>query len=291
MEGSNSSNDILFDLWSEKVESTLYKLYRKGLDYYATTDDILTWWRMVGVEQRKSKHADTIEALNFMTCKQLRKNTGIIKSILNAKSDELGTKNAELQKSEAKIQNLQTQIDQLSSEQLALAKQCEKYKDIIADVRAKLIVRDTKSPQTLNSYGTKQDATCTKENVFSRTQKSVPISVIGVMHQHAGIESHDMKEALESHRPPEAPGEPSYKPGGKMNRLCNSCHKIGHTEEKCWSLGRGRPPPYYLKCRKSLSKGRCKQSGFAGKTLSELTALFMQGLQLLTSLASGLAAS
>lgn len=289
MEGINLSNDILFALWSEKVEPTLSKLYKKGLNYNATTDDILTWWLTVGSEQRKSKHAEIIEALNFMTCKQLRKNNGIFESILNDKGDELRTKNAELQKSEAKIQNLQTQIDQLSSEQLALAKQCEKYKDIIADVRAKLIVRETKYPQMLNSDGTKKDATCTKENACSRTQKSVPISVIGVIHQHA--EPHGVKEALESHRPPEAPGEPSYKPGGKINRLCTSCHKIGHTEEKCWSLGRGRPPPYYLKCRKSLSKDRCKQSGFAGKTLTELTALFMQGLQLLTSLASGLAAS
>lgn len=291
MEGNNSSNDILFDLWSEKVEPTLSKLYRKGLDYYATTNDILTWWCMVGSEQRKSKHAEIIEALNYMKCLELHKMDGQVKSILNSKCVELNTKNAELQKSEAKIQNLQAQIDQLSSEQLALAKQCEKYKDIIADVRAKLIVRDSKSPQTLNSNGTKKDATCTKENVFSRTQKSVPISAIGVMHHHAGTEPHDVNEALESHRPPETPVEPSCRPGGKMNRLCSSCHKIGHTEEKCWSLGRGRPPPYYLKCRKSLSKGRCKQSGFAGKTLTELTALFMQGLQLLTSLASGLAAS
>jgi len=32
----------------------------------------------------------------------------------------------------------------------------------------------------------------------------------------------------------------------KLNRFCDSCHKTGHTEEKCWPLGSGRPKPYFI---------------------------------------------
>ena len=53
--------------------------------------------------------------------------------------------------------------------------------------------------------------------------------------------------------------------------------------------GKG-PPPHIQKNTKPLSKSKNQRSAHTGKTLSELTALFMQGLQLLTSLASGLAA-
>ncbi len=66
------------------------------------------------------------------------------------------------------------------------------------------------------------------------------------------------------------------------------------TEEKCWSLGRGRLPPYFQKSRKLLSKGKDRQSAHsknysAGKTITVLTALFVQGLHPLISLSSPVA--
>jgi len=102
---------------------------------------------------------------------------------------------------------------------------------------------------------------------------------------------HDEVAVLECHENPPFTGEFRKPHGGKLSRFCNSCHKTGHTEEKCWSLGRGRPPPYFKKCRRPHSDdtNQCparNQSPNASKPLTELTTLVTQGLQLLASFAS-----
>lgn len=291
MEGNSMYYDVLFATWGARVKPILAQLQKKGLNIDATDDEIFTWWGRISQKQWKMKQAETVEALNYVYCMRLRQASHLFTSTIDANSAKLSAKNVELHQAEAKIQDLESQIAKLVSEQLALFKKYKTYEDFVADLKNKLSMQETMSTQTLNSDGAKKDATYKKEKACSRSQESVPISVIEVMQNHAGAEPHGV-DALESHRTP--PVELS-KPDGKDNRLCSSCHKIGHTEDKCWSLGRGRPPPYYFKCGKQFSEGKGKQSAnnhklFVGKTLSELTALFMQGLQLLTSLAGGLAA-
>ena len=307
MEGKISkASDALFALWSKKLEPTLCKLKKEYIDTRCSDDEMFKWWDILGKHQKKSKHGEIIEALNFISCTRLRDLMKHLSSSIDANCKELHSKNAEIQKSEAMIQNLQSQLDKLLAEQLALSEKCKNHKGTIADLKAKLNEQEFMSPKTLNSDGAKKHVhfleevtscddsrTFSSEEACATAQKSVPISVLKVMQHRNSAESwtrtHGVKKALESHENPQTSGEHSKQPCGKDSRFCNSCHKIGHTEEKCWSLGRGRPPPYFQKDRKPLSKGR-NQCSFAGKTLSELTALFMQGLQLLTSLASGLAA-
>lgn len=301
MEGKISEkSDVLFALWSKKVEPTLSKLKKQYIGIKCSDDEMLKWWDIIGKHQKKSKRGEIIEALNFISCIRLRDVTTHLFSSIDAKCKEVHSKNAEAQKSELKIQDLQTQLDNLLAEQLALTEKCKKHKETIADLKAKLNAQ--KSPKTLNSDGAKKhvhfldEVNCSDESGMfcseATAQESVPISVLKVMRHRNSAESctrtHGV-QALESHENPQTPGEHSKQPCGKENRFCSSCQKVGHTEEKCWSLGRGRPPPYFQKNRKPHFKGKDQRS-IAGKSLSELTALFMQGLQLLTSLASGLAA-
>lgn len=83
---------------------------------------------------------------------------------------------------------------------------------------------------------------------------------------------------LECHENPPSAGEFSQQHWGKLNRFYSSCQKTGHTEEKCWSLGRGRPPPYFLRRRQSHSNDTnqhtaSNQNSNASKALTELTTL------------------
>ena len=121
----------------------------------------------------------------------------------------------------------------------------------------------------------------------------------GIVNGATRIESrkqmHGEVAVLECHEDPPSAGEFRKPHCGKLNRFCNSCHKTGHTEEKCWSLGRGRPPPHFIKRRQSQSNdtnqhSASKQSSNASKTLTDLTTLDAQGLQLLVSFASRVAA-
>ncbi|XP_052442966.1 uncharacterized protein LOC127984361 [Carassius gibelio] len=96
-----------------------------------------------------------------------------------------------------------------------------------------------------------ESRTFSSEEACATAQDSVPISVLKEMQHHNSAESwtraQGVKKALEIHENPQTSGEHSKQTCGKDSRFCSSCQKIGHTEEKCWSLGRGRPPPYFLK--------------------------------------------
>lgn len=299
MEGKISEkSDILFALWSKKVEPTLCKLKKEYIGIKCSDDEMLRWWDVIGKHQKKSKHGEIIEALNFISCTRLHELTKFLFSSIDAKCKEVHSKNAEVQKSESKIQDLQSQLDNLLAEQLALTEECKKHKETIADLKAKLNAK--MAPKMLNSDGAKKHVhfldkvTCPNESGMfcseAIVQESVPISVIKVMQHEKSAESCTRMHgvASERHKNPKTPGVHSRQPSGKENRFCSSCLKIGHIEEKCWSLGKGRPPPYFQKNRKPHFMGK-NQHSTAGKTLSELTALFMKGLQLLSSLASGLA--
>ncbi|MGL4897012.1 MAG: hypothetical protein ACRC31_01070 [Cetobacterium sp.] len=298
-----NKSDVLFDLWSKKVEPTLCKF---RIDIRCSDAEMFQWWDILGKHHKKSKHGKIIEALNYVSCTRFRDLMANLSSSLNAKCKELRSKSEEAQISEAKIQDLQSQLDKLQAEQLTLNEKCKNHKSTISDLKLKLIAREFMPPKTLKSDGGKKHVHFLEEVTSSNksrkissdeacatAQERVPISVLKVMHNSTDIcnKMHGVA-AIEGHENPQTPGEHSKQPCGKNSRFCSSCYKIGHTEEKCWSLGRGRPPPYFLKQGKPLLKGKdhrftCNKSS---KTLNALTALFMQGIQLLTSFASGLAA-
>jgi hypothetical protein len=489
------NDPVLFTLWAEKVEPTLYKLSKKGLNMDAIDNEIFTWWKTVGSKQKKSKHGEIIEALNFISYKRLDKSTKFLSSLMEIKCEEMHSKNAEAQMAEAKIQDLQTQLDKLLAEQLALTEKCKNHKYTIADLKANLNAEKSKSPNTLNSDGTKNvhfldEAACSNnhasfqtDEAFDKILKRVPISAFKVIRHPNGTESsirrpltvtecnsfkaeigpfplkgpfepwwrrivslkhafqlepkdiwqivissipdvliyktpqvlmtgtivqpmyHNEPESeifnrlkqclrdlrgcspigwelifnrkqsseesfetyaenmfelfeeysgikdvnhnhvtllellltnagprvqqsltygaspaqntfegivswatrlesrkqmhcevavLECHENPPFSGEFRKPHCGKQNTLCTSCHKTGHTEEKCWSVGKGRPPPYFIKRRQHSNdtnqRSASNQSSNASKTLTELTTLVTQGLQLLASFASRVAA-
>jgi len=264
---------------------------KEYIDFKCPDEELLQWWDTIGKHQKKSKHDEIIEALNFIRCTRLRELTSCLFSSIDAKCKEVQSKNAEAQKSEAKIKDLQTQLDKLLAEQLALTEKCKNHKENIADLKAKLNAKKHVHLEEVTCSN--ESETFSSENACATALESVPISVLKVMQHRNSAESctrtHGV-QAFESRENPQTPGERSNQPYGKESRFCSSCQKIGHKEVKCWSLGRGRPPPYFQKNSKPLSKSKNLRSAHTGKTLNELTALFMQGLQLLTSLASGLVA-
>ncbi|MEI4927691.1 hypothetical protein Q8G50_34805, partial [Klebsiella pneumoniae] len=65
------SSDILFALWSEKVEPTLSKLKKEYIGIKSSDDEMFRYWELNGQHQKKSKHGEIIEALNFISCKRL----------------------------------------------------------------------------------------------------------------------------------------------------------------------------------------------------------------------------
>ncbi|KAG1924734.1 hypothetical protein F2P79_025967, partial [Pimephales promelas] len=192
---------VLFTLWAEKVEPTLHKLSKKGLNMDAIDNEILTWWETVGSKQKKSKHDKIIEALNFISYKRLDKSTTFLSSLMDIKCEEVHSKNAEAKMSEAKIQDLQTQLDQLLTEQLALTEKCKNHKHTIADLKAKLIVEKSISPKTLNGDGTKNvrflnESACSNNPVPFQTDEAcdkvlnkVSVSAFKVIRHPNGTES------------------------------------------------------------------------------------------------------
>lgn len=304
MEGLISKeSDVLFALWTEKVEPTLCKLSKEGLKLTDSESTLFAWWNVVGKNGKKSKRGDIIEALNYRSYSRLRNMTSVISSIIKTRCEEFDVQKSEAEKSEAKILDLQLQLDNLLAEQLALAEKCRNQKDTIADLKAMLKAQKFVSSKMLNSNGIEKhvhfsdEVTCNKSEMICSeavAQKSLPVSVLKVMqHQNSAVKTHGV-EALESLKNPQTSDDHSNQPSGEQNRLCMSCNKIGHREEKCWTSGEGRPPPYFLKKQKSLKSknqwsSRNKNSS-VNNTLSELTALLIQGLQLLTSFAGGLAA-
>ena len=84
MEGNKSDNsDVLFALWSKKVEPILNSKYvPKNLN---SDDEILTYWQILGRHDKKSKHGEIIEALNYMRFKRLRELTTCLSSSIDAK--------------------------------------------------------------------------------------------------------------------------------------------------------------------------------------------------------------
>ena len=128
MEGKKSdNNDVLFALWRKKVEPTLCKLKKEYIGIKCPDEEMLQWWDTIGKHQKKSKHGEIIEALNFISFTRLRELTTCLSSSIDAKCEEVQSKNAEAQKSEAKIQDLQTQLDKLLAEQLALTEKCKNW--------------------------------------------------------------------------------------------------------------------------------------------------------------------
>ena len=59
-----------------------------------------------------------------------------------------------------------------------------------------------------------------------------------------------------------------HKRGPKASRFCNSCHKVGHDEQQCWTLGLGKPPPYYLKRRERNKPPHKQQNGLQDELLT-----------------------
>lgn len=304
MEGFISKeSDVFFALWTKKVEPTLCKLNKEGLELTDSVSTLFAWWDIIGKNGKKSKRGDIIEALNYMCYSKLRNVMSEIPSIIKARCEEFDdVQKSEAEKSEAKILDLKLQLDNLLAEQLALAEKCKSQKDTIADLKAMLKTQKFVSPKMLNSDGIKKhvhfsdEVTCNESEMICSeavAKKSLPVSVIKVMPHHSAAKTHGV-EALESLKNPQTSDDHSNQPSGKQNRLCMTCKKFGHREEQCWTSGQGRSPPYFLRKRKSLKSknqwsSRNKNSS-DDNTLSELTALLIQGLQLLTSFASGLAA-
>lgn len=481
MEWNTYNEYDLFTLWTENVEPVLYKLTRKGLDLDATSEDISIWWKTVGIKQKKCKHKEIIEALNYLNASSIRNNLKKVFANLKEKTEQLVTADSEAQKSQEKIEHLQSQLDKLLEDQVALAKRCEKYMDIIEDLKNKLIVqklmpvRNTKANKHMTSESEKADDISLQkvpvsalkimkhpngtetniqraltvhecnsfkaeigpfplkgpfqpwwrrvvrhkyafqlepkdiwqivftsipnvliykapqvlfdgtiiqpihpneseseilnrlklclcdlrgkspaewELIYNRKQniaesfetyaenlfelfeeysgiddvtRNNPI-LLGLLVEHAGphvqkalmagasppkntfedivnwgtkVESRrQMRSELAAsgcHEDVKAIRQSSKIPCKKQDRFCCSCLKMGHTEQKCWSLNRGRPPPYFLRRRQSQSKdteqhSRSSQNSTSSKTITELTNMAMQGLQLLASFASGLTA-
>lgn len=112
-----------------------------------TDNEIFTWWETVGSKQKKSKQGEITEAINYLNASTLCNTLKNVFAEVKAKSEELFTADSEAQKSQAKIEDLQSQLDKLVVDQLALAKKCEKYKDIIANLENKLLLQESNVSQ------------------------------------------------------------------------------------------------------------------------------------------------
>ena len=237
--------EAMLQTWQGHVGKTLLKLRKKHLPADATNTDVYSYWMNIGSHKRKSKQAEIINALMFTVHSNL---------YCYGLSDMREQMEAAFQE-EMRVAtlNFNQQVDFLESENALLAKMEKELKasmclliqhmnsqrNMVSEVKAKghissVAVCDSQSPS------------CTEISLFDESAVPKRATRLMCMENSQFDESAESKHAIR-----------------KQDKYCTFCLKLGHRIRKCWSLDRGRPPPYVIR-RRTRSEGAASTQSVGG---------------------------